>query len=335
MPSDQRAPARPTIREVAQAAGVSSATVSRHLNGGRWVSPDAAAAVDRAVRETGYTANVSARALATGRAHSVAFIVTEKHDALFSDPTFSALIKGSAQALSERNMALILLVAGTEQERENVSRFVASGHVDGVMLVSSHEAEPLLEALLRSNVRTVSCGLPLGHQGDLASVSIDEAGSAAVMAQYLLDRGHRRIAMIAGPSDTPGGRFRLEGFRATMGDLFDPALVVGGDYSIASGSAATTELLDAGAQFDAVFAASDSMAVGAIATLTRAGYRVPDDIAVSGFDDSGLAAEHDPPITTMRQPWAELSRQMVSLLLDQEDVHQVTLPTELIVRTSA
>ena len=329
---------KPTIRDVAAAAGVSRGTVSRVINGGHWVSPEAREAVDEAIRRTGYTANHHARSLATGRANSLAFLLTEPQHLLFADPTFALLLRGAAEALAQRSMTLVLLVAGTPAERANVAHFVSAGHVDGVLLISSHESDPILEELLAAGVPTVCCGIPLGHTLQVPTVSVDEVGSARAMTRYLLDQGHRRIAMIAGPHDTPGGRFRLVGFREEMGDAFDPALVEEGDYGQDSGAAAMTRLLERGDDIDAVFAASDLMASGAIVALRRAGLRVPEDVAVAGFDDSGLAATHEPPLTTMRQPWDRISEGMVALLLDViagRDPDAVTLPTTLVVRDSA
>lgn len=329
---------RPTIRDVAAAAGVSRGTVSRVINGGHWVSPDARAAVEEAIRLTGYTANHAARSLATGRANSLAFLLTEPHQLLFADPTFALLLRGAAEALAQRSMTLVLLVAGTAPERANVASYVSAGHVDGVLLISAHGPDRLLESLVNAGVPTVCSGVPLGHRGQTPTVSVDEAGSARVMTAYLRSKGHRRIAMIAGPQDTPGGLFRLEGFRDEMGDDFDPDLVVIGDYSQDSGTEGMAALLDRTRDIDAVFAASDVMAAGAIVALRKAGLRVPDDIAVAGFDDSGLAATHEPPLTTMRQPWDRMSEEMVQALLDVIDGEQrggIVLPTELIVRESA
>ncbi|MDF2581338.1 MAG: transcriptional regulator [Microbacterium sp.] len=329
---------KPTIRDVAAAAGVSRGTVSRVINGGHWVSPDARMAVEEAIRRTGYTANHAARSLATGRAGSLAFLLTEPQHLLFDDPTFALLLRGAAEALAQRSMTLVLLVAGTPAERANVTHFVSAGHVDGVLLISSHEADPLVEELLEAGVPTVCCGIPLGHEAQVPTVSVDEIGSAREMTRYLRSRGHRRIAMIAGPHDTPGGRFRLVGFEQEMGADFDPALVEEGDYSQESGALAMARLLERTRDIDAVFAASDLMAAGAVATLRKAGQRVPEDIAVAGFDDSGLAATHEPALTTMRQPWDRISEGMVSLLLDViagANPEPITLPTTLIVRDSA
>lgn len=328
---------RPTIRDVATAAGVSRGTVSRVINGGHWVSPEAQKAVEQAIRTTGYRANQHARSLVTGRANSVAFLLTEPQHLLFADPTFSLLLRGAAAALAQREMTLILLVAGTAAERSNVATYVAAGHLDGVLLISSHEDDPLLATLVDQGIPTVACGIPLGFADQVASVSVDEAGGARAMVKHLSQTGRRRIAMIAGPLDTPGGRFRLEGYRRELGAEFDEHLVAYGDYGAASGAAAMEELLDRAPDLDAVFAASDLMAAGAISTLRRRGLRVPEDVAVGGFDDSGLAGTLEPPLTTMHQPFDRISAEMVTLLLDLLGGAQqksVTMPARLVVRES-
>ncbi len=329
---------RPTIRDVAAAAGVSRGTVSRVINGGHWVSPDAREAVEQAIARTGYTANHAARSLATGRSNSLAFLLTEPQQLLFADPTFALLLRGATEALAQRSMTLVLLVADTAAERANVEHYVRAGHVDGVLLISSHESDPLLASLIEAGVPTVCTGVPLGHRAYVPTVSVDETESARVMTRHLIDRGYRKIGVITGPDDTSGGRYRLVGFREEMGDRFDPDLVEQDVYSSEAGAAAMTRLLERAPDIDAVFAASDVMAVGAIAAARRAGRRVPEDLAVAGFDDSGLAETHDPPLTTMRQPWSQISSAMVEILIDvingvpREDV---VLPTTLIVRDSA
>ncbi|MEH3089131.1 MAG: LacI family DNA-binding transcriptional regulator [Microbacterium arborescens] len=329
---------KPTIRDVASAAGVSHGTVSRVINGGHWVSPEAREAVDRAIRETGYTANHAARSLATGRSNSLAFLLTEPQHLLFADPTFALLLRGATEALAQRSMTLVLMIADTAAERANVERYVRAGHVDGVLLISSHESNPLLSSLIAAGVPTVCTGVPLGDRAHVPTVSVDEEESARAMTRHLIAAGHRRIAVITGPNDTPGGRYRLAGFRDEMGDRFDPALVEQDVYSSDAGAAAMTRLLERAPDIDAVFAASDVMAVGAIAAIRRTGRRVPDDIAVAGFDDSGLAATHDPPLTTMRQPWSEISAAMVDMVLQViagGEPEPLVLPTTLVVRETA
>lgn len=336
---------KPTIRDVAAVAGVSHGTVSRVINGGRWVSPEARAAVEEAIRTTGYTANHAARSLATGRSNSIAFLLTEPQHLLFADPIFSLLLRGATAALTERSMTLVLLIADTPDTQANIERYVRAGHVDGALLVSSHASDALLSSLVAAGLPVVCTGIPLGadawagaSEEGVPSVAIDEIGSARMMTRYLMDRGHRRIALITGPQDTPGGRLRLAGFREELGDRFDPLLVEQDTYEQASGDAAMTRLLERAPDIDAVFAASDVMAVGAIEALRRTGRRVPEDVAVAGFDDSGLAETHQPPLTTVRQPWAQISSTMVDMVLDVVagiPREPVVLPTTLVVRATA
>jgi DNA-binding LacI/PurR family transcriptional regulator len=311
--------------------------VSRVLNGSHWVSDESRQAVEEAIARTGYRANQHARSLVTGRSNSIAFLLTEPQAKLFTDPNFSILLGGVAAEAARRGLTLILLVAGTPSERDTVASYVGAGHVDGVLLISWHENEPLVGRLLDESIPTVACGMPLGSTDPISWVSVDEAGGARAMARHLRERGRRRIALIGGPRDTSGGRYRLEGFRDELGPDFEPALVEHGDYSAESGLAAMTQLLERAPDIDAVFAASDLMASGALIALRRAGRRVPDDVAVGGFDDSGLAETLDPPLTTMHQPFDRISAEMVQLLVDQiagAPPKSVTMPARLVVRAS-
>lgn len=328
---------RPTIRDVAAVAGVSRGTVSRVLNGGHWVSPEAEQAVRDAIRSTGYSANQHARSLVTGRANSVAFLLTEPQHLLFEDPTFSILLRAAAEALSAREMPLLLMVAGEPQERRRITEYVAAGHVDGVLVISSHHGNPVIGDLLRQGVPTIACGEPLGYEDKIGWVSADDFGGARQMTDHLRERGRRRIATITGPQDTPGGLRRLDGYRAALGDDFDPALVEHGDYTRSGGQHAMTALLERCPDLDAVFVASDLMAAGAMMALRDAGRSVPGDVAVGGFDDSGLAATLEPPLTTMRQPFERIATEMIRLLLEVvegAEPARITLPTALVQRAS-
>lgn len=329
---------RPTIDDVAEAAGVSRGTVSRVLNGGRWVSQDAKAAVDAAIRKTGYRVNPHARSLATNRTGSVAFLLTEDHQLLFEDPNFSMLLTGAAQALAERQLSLVLIMAGSAAEQERALAYIEAGHVDGVLLVSAHSGQRLISDIVDSKVPAIACGIPLGFQKRLGYVAADDLEGAREMVAHLRSLGRERIATVAGPADTPGGVTRLEGYRLELGEAFDERLVRHGDYGRASGEAAMRELLAADPAIDAVFVANDRMAAGAIDALHAAGKRVPEDVAVGGFDDSSIALGTEPALTTMRQPFERISAEMVRLLLqviEGERPAAITLPTELVVRDSA
>lgn len=339
MAGTSRAPGRrrPTIEDVAAVAGVSRGTVSRVLNGGVNVSADAQAAVDAAIRKTGYVVNLHARAMVTQRSGTVAFVLSEPQERFFGDPNFNALLRSCTQSLAEHDIALLLAIAGGPEERKRVLRFLAGGHVDGALLISTHAGDPLVEQVLRLGLPVVACGQPIGYERQLPYVGVDETGGARQIVSHLLDRGRGTVATISGPLDTPGGRQRLVGWRETLGPLADDSLVAHGDYSRESGRTAMAELLKRRPDLDAVFVASDLMALGAIEELRRAGRRVPEDVAVAGFDDSPSAVSAVPPLTTMRQPFRRISSEMVRLLLGRitgEPPATVILPAELVVRES-
>ncbi len=325
---------RPTIHDVAAAAGVSRGTVSRYLNGGHHVSAGSTKAIQRAVAETGYVVNQHARSLVTSRPHSVAFILAEPQERLFEDPNFNVLLHGTTQALAEHDIMLLLTIAGNVEDRRRVSRYVTSGHVGGAMLVSSHYGDPLIGELRARDVPVATIGRPLGHEHDIPYVAVDDREGARQMTLHLQARGRTRLATITGPLDTSGGVDRLAGFRDIAG-LTAP--YVEGDYTLAGGRNAMAGLLEIDPEIDAVFVGSDLMASGALITLREAGRRVPQDVAVGGFDDSRVALSTEPQLTSVRQPWTQLSGELVRLLLGAIDgaaPSAVTIPTRLVVRDS-
>lgn len=337
--TSERTRRRPTIDDVADVAGVSRGTVSRVLNGGHWVSPDAHASVTAAIKQVGYRINPHARTLATSRTNTVAFLLTEPHHLLFEDPNFSVLMRSAAAALDAHDVSLVLIMASNQDEQRRAVQFVGEGHVDGVLLVSSHaNSRAFLKDIQRVGVPTIACGIPLGFERKFGYVAADDQSGAQTAVEYLLERGRRTVGHIAGPEDTPGGIARLAGYRAAMGAAFDERLVVAGDYGRASGAAAMRELLNREPGIDAVFAGNDRMAAAAIEVLRGAGRRVPEDVAVVGFDDAPVAQDTEPPLTTMRQPFDRISREMVRLLLEEiegEPPATMVVPTQLVERASA
>ena len=335
---DSRPQRRPTIIDVAAVAGVSRGTVSRYLNGGRWVSPEAREAVEAAITETGYQINMNARSLITGRSNSIAYLLTEPQHFLFEDPNYARLLKSVTDASAERDITVVLMSASTAEERRRVVNYVHGGRVDGVLLISPHKDDPLITDLQRNDVPVVACGLPLGFEGRLAYVSADDRAGGHTMTRHLMAQGRTRIATITGPMEGPGGQLRLEGYRDALGAAFDPELVVHGEWSSESGAAKMEELLGKHPDIDAVFAHSDLIAIGAIETLQKYGRRVPTDVSVGGFDDIGLAAKVTPSLTTMHVPYERMSEDLFQLLMkviDGEEPSAVTLPTTLIARESA
>lgn len=328
---------RPTIGDVARTAGVSSATVSRALNGGRWVSPSAMRSVNDAVERTGYRVNTSARSLKTRRSGSVAFLLGEGVDRLFSDPNFSVLLRGISASLEAEGLSMMLLLGETLAEKERTAQLVTSGMVDGAFVVSWYREDGLLRELHSHGVPMVSAGPAPERWGPIGSVQSDDHGGAGVMTRHLLATGRQRIGFITGPGDMNGSDARLEGFREASPHPVDGALIARGDYSYGSGIAGARKLLERRPDLDAIFAANDLMAAGAMAEVREAGRTVPGDVAIAGFDDSTAAASTDPGLTTMRQPFLRITREMTRALIDQINGHPpatVTLPTELVVRAS-
>ncbi|MBV1940065.1 LacI family transcriptional regulator [Streptomyces sp. BV286] len=330
----------PTIHDVAREAGVSRGTVSRVLNGGHYVSPTAQEAVNAAIRRTGYVVNRHARSLITGRSDSIGFLLTEPQERFFEDPNFNVLLRGCTQALAAHDIPLLLMLAGTEDERRRITRYITAGHVDGVLLVSSHSGDPVAEQLRDAGVPLVMCGKPIGVGSKVSYVAADDRDGARDMVRHLVSLGRRRVGMVTGPLDTPGGVERLAGYREVLTEAgidLDERFVVSGDYSRASGEAGAELLLERVPDMDAVFVASDLMAQGVLSVLHRAGRTVPGDVAVGGFDDSSAAVASSPELTTIRQPYDRISSEMVRVLLAQiggEDPAAVILPTELVKRES-
>ncbi|MFY1578824.1 LacI family DNA-binding transcriptional regulator [Verrucosispora sp. WMMD703] len=330
---------RPTLEAVARRAGVSRATVSRVVNGSTTVAEPIQEAVRQAVAELGYVPNLAARTLVTQRTDSIALVMPEEATRVFSDDqVFPGIIRGAAQELEAADKQLVLMLAGSPAGHERVARYTTGRHVDGVLFASLHGADPLPARLAALGIPVVCSGRPLDG-ADVPYIDVDQVGGVTRAVRHLIDSGRRRIATIAGPQDMVAGIERLAGYRDTVAAAGLPEMVAVGDFTRESGAAAMRELLAAHPDLDAVFAASDLMAHAALRTLREAGRRVPEDVAVIGFDDIETAAYTDPPLTTVRQPIVELGRQGTRLLLRLaagEDVEPaLILPTELIIRESA
>jgi DNA-binding LacI/PurR family transcriptional regulator len=329
---------RPTIHDVARIAGVSRGTVSRALNGDAYVSPASLAAVQRAVAETGYVANRAARSLVTQRTGSVLMVLSEPQEKIFEDPNYGVLMRVAMRRLAERDISLVIMLAANDGDRDRVVRYLRGGHADGVLLVSSHSGDPLLDELARMHVAAVTCGQIPGTHG-IPYAAADDRGGAQRMTRYLAEAGRRRIATITGPMDTPGGLLRLEGFFDVLGRKATKKLIAYGDWSRRSGELAMTELLERTPDLDAVFVGNDLMAAGALSVLRAAGRRIPEDVAVAGFDDSPVAVSTHPLLTTIRQPLDLVAQETVRMLLElidgAEQVESATFPTDLIIRESA
>lgn len=334
--------ARPTLVDVATVAGVSTATASRVLNGLTNVRQETRDQVERAMINLGYVRHRAPRRLPADRAGSIALVVCEEGMRLFSDPFFGRVLGGISREVAPTDMQLVLLMTQSVKDYEtSVLRYLRSGHADGALFVSMHGRYPI--DLARIGVPVVSTGRPVCAQAARYSyVDSDNLGGAQRAVGHLIESGRRHIATVAGPPDMAPGVDRLAGYRAAITETksYDPGLVAHGDFSQPSGEHAIRLLLDRRRDIDAVFVASDLMAMGVLRGLRRAGRRVPDDVAVIGFDDAPGARHTDPPLTTVRQPVEEMgartARELIALITEPSaQPRNVVLRTELVIRESA
>src|SRR5213078_3775042 len=331
-------PSRVTIREVAQAAGVSIATVSRVLNGRGDVSPETRELVSRVIREHGYTANRSARHLSAGRTGLVGVLVPLVYPAYFS-----SILSGAAEALDEQDLRLLLSPTDHEHDREvSLIDRLMHGLTDGALIVLPEESSEELEQLLDEGYRFVVVDPLEPLAAKIPSVSAAHTSGADQAMQHLLALGHRRIAAITGPSGCVATGDRRRGYHAALaaaGILPEAALEVESNFEIPGGYKAAASLFELPDPPTAIFAFNDNLAIGAIQAARSRDLRVPDDVSIVGFDDVEHATIVTPALTTVRQPLAEMGRTAVSLLnrllAEQhfETLH-LELATRLVVRES-
>jgi DNA-binding LacI/PurR family transcriptional regulator len=329
----------PTLADVARLAGVSSATASRVLTGSLRVAPQTRDAVHEAMTRLGYVRNRAARSAQPRRAGSIALVVCEENVKVFADPFFSRLLWAVGKALASADLQLVLLTLHSPKDHRTVSRYLRSGHVDGTLFVSVHNRPDFDYVGL--GIPLVLCGRPVNAADNLSYVDADNVGGARKAVHHLLASGRKHIATIAGPPDMSPGIDRLLGYRKAMAaaGITDPGLIAYGDFSRSAGEHALARLIDHRPRLDAVFVASDLMAIGALHALRRLGRRVPDDVAVIGFDDSVLAQHTDPRLSSVRQPVDAMAERMIQELLariadpGREPGHSI-LETRLVLRDS-
>ncbi|MEU0303168.1 LacI family DNA-binding transcriptional regulator [Streptomyces sp. NPDC006175] len=324
--------AAPTLEDVARAAGVSRATVSRVVNGVRNVDPAIQEAVRQAVSVTGYTPNRAARSLVTRRAGAVALVVSGAGvepegeepagegsftSQVFADPFFGRVVAGIVDYLRPRGMHPVLMFAETSRARDEVVAYLRQGSADGALIVSTHPQDPLPGLITDAGLSAVLFARP-ALPARISYVDLAHRDGARLAAEHLLARGCRRIATISGPLNVPAGQERLAGFRDAMAQHgHADAPVAEGLFTQESGEAAMERLLARHPALDGVFAGNDLMAMGACHVLREHGRRVPEDVAVIGFDDSSAASACRPPLTTVRQPVEDMAAEMAGLLLDR------------------
>lgn len=332
-------PQRPTINDVARAAGVSKGAVSFALNGKMGVGEETRERILAVARDLGWTPSVRGRALSVSRAHAVGLVIARTPETLGADPFFSSLIAGIESVLSQRGHALMLQVVSDEQsEQANYQLLAASGRVDGVFLTDMRVDDTRPQLLDELGLPTVIIGQPL-EEGPWPTVCIDDRPGIRAAAEHLIALGHTNIGHAAGPSDFVHGVSRRTAWASALADAgLDPGPCATADFSAQGGADATKQLLDLPDPPTAIVYANDLMAIAGMSTALSRGFDVPHRLSVTGFDDTPLAAHLQPALTTVRTDvvgWGRAAALRLLALIDQETGGEIDLPTpEFIVRAS-
>lgn len=334
-----------TLEEIARLAGCSRSTVSRVINNDPNVREETRKRVLRVIREQDFQPNPAARALAGRRSRVIGLVIPQPLSTIFSDPYFSTLIQGCATACDERGYYLMLSLV-LRQADDTYRWLIRTRHMDGLLVAPPLMDDPFIPHLLDRRLPLVMMGRIPGR-ADIPTVNIDNVNGAKLATQHLLKLGYTRIATITGAMNLVGAIDRLEGFLNALREAgIDPPeeYIQEGDWSEASGKRAMGNLLQVTPPPQAVFAASDNMAIGAIKAIQAAGLKVPDDIAVVGFDNMPMAAMADPPLTTINHQIERIGFLAATTLIDRletppacmsdGDVQHVLLQPELVVRMS-
>lgn len=328
-----------TIRQIARLSGVSRSTVSRVINDHPNVSPQTREQVLQVVAETGFRPDPIARSLSSRRADIIGLVIPLAIQSLFEDPFFPRLMQGISRGCNSHDYTLTLfLLHSLEEEAELYARISRRQLLDGVIVTATQGGDPLIPQLIDNQIPFVVHGR---HEDSRVSfVDVDNVTGAYTAVTHLVRLGRRRIALIAGPLGSLAAEDRKQGYLNALQERrvpVDESLIVHGDFTETSSHEAMQRLLPY--EPDAVFVASDTMALGALRALREAGKRVPDDVALVGFDDMPQAATADPPLTTVRQPIQRAGVLAVEMLIDilengTEPARRIILPTELVIRAS-
>ena len=330
-----------TIEQIAVLSQISRSTVSRVLNNHPSVRAEVRDRVLRVIDEHGYAPRAAARSLARRRSNVVGLVIPLSAAVIFSDPFFAHVIQGIAETCANRGYLLSLSMVTADQEQGFYSRILRGQHFDGLIMLSSDIDDPILPLLIRDRMPLILIGSHPYFQ-EVCSVDAENRAGARDAVAHLARLGHRRIATITGPLKLASALDRRDGYKQALleaGLPIVPDLLVEADYTQQGGYRAMNNLLGLPQPPSAVFAASDTMAVGALRAANEGQRTVPDDIAVVGFDDLPSAAFAVPPLTTVRQPINELGATAAKLLIDRLEDHaqpgaHVRLPTQLVIRTS-
>jgi DNA-binding LacI/PurR family transcriptional regulator len=330
---------RSTYAEISELAGVSKSTVSRVFNGDSRVHPDRVAAVFEAAQKIGYRPNRAARALSTGRTGLIAVVIDDNVSAL-GDPFWGMVTSGVSRVLMQNSLQTLLMVAPLEDEDGPVAHYLESNEVDGVIFAQVHK-ETLVRKVAKSGVPVVVIGTPSDGAAGIHYVDTNNVAGGYMGTNHLFNIGCKTVATITGDVGTSAGLHRLKGFELAHKEnnvKLNKNLIAYGNWSFDSAKILMLRLLASNPDIDGVFAANDISAMAAIAAIEERGKRVPDDIAVVGFDDTLVSQTSRPALTTVKQDIVGLGEAAAEAMLEiiaGEKPDSRILSTELIIRQSA
>ena len=325
------------IRDVADSAGVSVATVSRTLQQPERVSPKTRSKVMAAVEQVGYKPNLMAVKFRSGKTHNLVVLVPT-----VANVFFARVISGMQQAAAESGYSILLAnTLGNAEIENHYAKMVSTSQADG--LIQLRAQNPFDGSMINDNgLLPMVNACEVMDEGKFPVVTLDNRAAAKAMTTHLISLGHKRIAMIKGPHSSPLTQDRLAGYEDALNEAglnLDENLLFPGDFTLQAGYKAGEAIASQQPRPTAVFCENDETAIGAMQAFKQAGLRIPEDISVAGFDDIAFSAFCDPPLTTIAQPAEEFGRTAVSLLVDLLNgkltkAPKVIMPFELIVRES-
>ncbi len=325
------------IRAVAKKAGVSVATVSRAMQKPDVVSEKTRKKVEEAAQEVGYKPNMMAQVFRSKKTYSILVLVPD-----MSNPFFARVISGIQKAARARGYNVVLgnTLNNPKTERE-LAQLLLTSQTDGIIQLSARYPLDDREKKSGRHLPIVNC-CECVDDDSMPTIQLDNKEAAKAIVNYLVGLGHRRVGVIAGPANSPLTRDRMAGYREALesqGLSYDDSLVVEGDYSLEAGEKGVSLLLAGDKQPTAVFCFNDEMAFGAMRGIKQAGYKVPADISVAGFDDLPFSKYMEPALTSVRQPSEEFGPAAVSQLFKMIDGQEIArrnqlMPFELAIRAS-
>ncbi len=327
-----------TLEDIAKQSGVSRSTVSRVVNDHPSVSPEVRKRVLKVIQNTGFQPNAAARSLASQRSNMIGLVLPRSVSAFFTDPYFPQLTQGIAYGCNNYNLTFSLFLVGNKEDEDKIlPRISRSGLLDGLLIQVGQSDDLLIDHLSKTSVPSVILGRPFRPEG-VSYIDVDNKRGAQTAVEHLIRLNYQKIAIITGDNDNSASLDRLEGYQQALKNAKRkevPSLIVSGDFTESSGYKAMKKLLPR--KPDAVFASADMMAIGAIHAIQEAGYRIPEDIALVGFDDVPMANQRHIQLTTMRQPILNFGIKAVELLLDvitngPNPTRRLILDTELVIR---